>query len=228
MQILIADDDVELCSLLSEYLSQEDMQVDQVHDGQSAINKLSNSSYDLLILDVMMPIMNGINTLAELRKTNPTPIIMLTAKGDKIDRIVGLEMGADDYVAKPCDPRELVARIRAVTRRTKNNGRLLQSDKIKVDDLVVNKKNRQVLLSGNSIALTSTEFDFLIQLLENPGALVSREDLSQKVLGKKIQPHDRSIDMHISNIRKKLGPNSSNLERIKTLRGNGYQYLTEQ
>ncbi len=226
MQILIADDDIELCTLLKEYLEQEGMQVQVCHDGQSAIKLTSDQPFDLLILDVMMPKMNGFDTLSELRKYNSLPVIMLTAKGEKIDRIVGLEMGADDYVAKPCDPRELVARIRAVTRRVSHSASIkIEQESLQFDDLTLNKSNRQVSVANIIIELTSTEFDFLVLLLENAGTLVSREILSQQALGKRLQAFDRSIDMHISNLRKKLGSRKDGDERIKTLRGNGYQYL---
>jgi two-component system response regulator CpxR len=226
MQILIADDDIELCSLLKEYLEQECMQIDLCHDGLTAVEMITEKDYELLILDVMMPVKNGFDTLSEIRKTSSLPIIMLTAKGEKIDRIVGLEMGADDYVAKPCDPRELVARIRAVTRRAQNLSIVSQGkDLLQQGDLVVNRNNRQVLVSDNIVELTSTEFDFLLLLLESAGTLVTRKKLSLNVLGKRLQSFDRSIDMHISNLRKKLGPRSDGQERIKTLRGNGYQYL---
>lgn len=228
MKILIADDDRELCALLKEYLEQEAMQVDLVHDGQAAVELVADKHFDLLILDVMMPKKNGFDSLAELRKSNDLPVIMLTAKGEKIDRIVGLEMGADDYVAKPCDPRELVARIRAVTRRTQKHPEIAScKDVLYQSDVTVNPNNRQVTVSNQTIELTSTEFDFLQLLLENAGKLVSREKLSIEVLGKRLQSFDRSIDMHISNLRKKLGPGKDGLDRIKTLRGNGYQYLIE-
>ena len=229
MKILLTDDDLELCELLKEYLEHEDMQVSLCHDGQSAINTINHSQFDLLILDIMMPIKNGFETLSEIRKTSNLPVIMLTAKGDKIDRIVGLEMGADDYVAKPCDPRELVARIRAVTRRTSaldSHISPIQEHRIQQDDLILDKNNRQVSISENMIELTSTEFDFLVLLLENAGTLVTREKLSKNVLGKTLQAFDRSIDMHMSNLRKKLGLKADQQDRIKTLRGNGYQYLT--
>jgi len=228
MKVLIADDDKELCSLLEEFLEQEAIQVECVHDGQSAIDKLSVDNFDLLILDVMMPQKNGFDTLSELRKNNQIPIIMLTAKGDKIDRIVGLEMGADDYLPKPCDPRELVARIRAVVRRSSHtNEQLLSQEALTEDNLVLTPNNRQVRVADSPIELTSTEFDCLQLLLVNAGTLVSRESLSEKALGKKLQAFDRSIDMHISNIRKKLGLKADGQERIKTLRGCGYQYLVD-
>ena len=228
MKILIADDDVELCVLLKEFLEQEEMNLELVHDGQSAIDRLHTDSYDLLILDVMMPNKNGFDTLSELRKFSPIPVIMLTAKGDKIDRIVGLEMGADDYLPKPCDPRELVARIRAVTRRTHQPPMISKdNDILTQDNLTLNPNNRQVLVESDLVELTSTEFDCLKLLLINAGSLVSREILSEKALGKRLQSFDRSIDMHISNIRKKLGLKADNQERIKTLRGCGYQYLVD-
>jgi len=226
MKILIADDDIELCHLLKEYLEQESMQVQLVHDGAMAIETVKHQTFDLLILDVMMPKMNGFEVLKQLRKSDEIAIIMLTAKGEKVDQIVGLEMGADDYIAKPCDPRELVARIRAVTRRSINKEPYNSAlDKICFDDLTLLKKSREVFITDRMIELTSTEFDFLVLLTEKAGALVSRESLSQNVLGKRLQSFDRSIDMHISNLRKKLGLNSAGTTRIKTLRGNGYQYV---
>jgi len=226
MKILIADDDVELCALLKEYLEQEDMQVILCHDGQSAIRQSTNQVFDLIILDVMMPYKNGFDALSEIRKSNEVPVLMLTAKGDKIDRIVGLEMGADDYVAKPCDPRELVARIRAITRRSQQTATNAVTKSLLVQqDIELNRNNRQVSVAGIAIELTSTEFDFLELLLLNAGSLVSREKLSIDGLGKRLQSFDRSIDMHISNLRKKLGLTKDGQERIKTLRGNGYQYL---
>lgn len=227
MKILLADDDIELCQLLKEYLEQEEMQVFTCHNGLEAVELASQNEFDLLILDVMMPVMNGFDTLSTIRKKSNMPVIMLTAKGDKIDRIVGLEMGADDYVPKPCDPRELVARIKAIMRRTGELNNVSPDKKlIKVDDITLDSKNRQVTLDGKIIELTSTEFDFLELLLSKAGSLVTREKLSSEALGKRLQSFDRSIDMHISNIRKKLGAKKNGQERIKTLRGNGYQYLS--
>ncbi len=225
-QLLIADDDRELCQLLKDYLSAEGFAVDCVYDGQEAIVQITQKNYDLLILDVMMPIKNGFDTLTEIRKNSQLPIIMLTAKGEKIDRIVGLEMGADDYITKPCDPRELVARIRAVTRRTTTlDTAVSETDLLSINDVSLDKNNRQVLLNNLEVELTSTEFDLLYLLMENAGKLVSRETISENCLGKRLQPFDRSIDMHLSNIRKKLGDHAVNKPRVKTIRGNGYQYL---
>lgn len=207
------------------------MHVSICHNGADAIEAIKKNTFDLMVLDVMMPVKNGFDTLSEIRRNNDLPVIMLTAKGDKIDRIVGLEMGADDYVPKPCDPRELVARIRAIARRTNqqqnghSNNLTNGHDKIEQDDVLLNKSNRQVLVNQRPVELTATEFDFLELLLRHSGELVSRETISQEVLGKRLQSFDRSIDMHVSNLRKKLGLRTDGLERIKTLRGNGYQYL---
>jgi two-component system, OmpR family, response regulator CpxR len=226
MNIIIADDDIELCSLLKQYLENENMSVDISHNGQDAVEKISQNEYDLLILDVMMPVLNGFDTLSSLRKSSDLPVIMLTAKGEKIDRIVGLEMGADDYVAKPCDPRELVARIRAITRRTqKPITSAINNEETSLGDIQLSHSTRVVKVSNKVIELTSTEFDFLERLLSNAGNIVTREQLSREVLGKRLQAFDRSIDMHISNLRKKLGERQDGLERIKTIRGNGYQLL---
>ncbi|WOH39501.1 response regulator transcription factor [Thalassotalea fonticola] len=226
MKILIADDDVELCQLLKEYLEQEGMTVQTVPDGHSAIEILNTQVFDILILDVMMPKLNGFDTLKELRTNSDIAVIMLTARGEKVDRITGLEMGADDYIAKPCDPRELIARIRAVTRRSLNiESNKSDSDVMQLDNVTVLKTSRQVMLADDYLELTSTEFDLLLVLIDKAGDLVSREELSQNGLGKQLKVYDRSIDVHVSNLRKKLGPDSQERERIKTVRGTGYQYV---
>jgi len=225
-RLLIADDDQELCQLLCDYLTQEGFSVDMVHDGQSALAKIRQGEFDLLILDVMMPQKNGFEALSELRHFSPLPVIMLTAKGEKIDRIVGLEMGADDYLAKPCDPRELVARIRAVMRRVQPTPAVANSgDSLCIDGLILDSAKRLVTLDGEALDFTSTEFEMLKLLMLNAGNLVTRETLSESCLGKRLQPFDRSIDMHLSNIRRKLGDFALGKERIKTIRGSGYQFL---
>jgi len=215
-KILIADDDIELCDLLKIYLEQEGMQVALVHNGEEAINYCQDNSLDLMILDVMMPIKNGFDTLREIRKKNNLPILMLTAKGDKIDRIVGLEMGADDYVTKPCDPRELTARIRAIIRRTAQSNRSASTENIlTIDDISLNNNSREVLVKNSSIELTSTEFDLLKLLMEKLGQFVTRETISEQILGKRLQSFDRSIDMHVSHLRKKLGLTSNQQDELK-------------
>ncbi len=226
MNILIADDDAELCQLLKQYLEQEGMAVETAADGISAIERLKVKDFDLLILDVMMPRLNGFDTLKTLRMTSDIAIIMLTAKGEKIDRITGLEMGADDYLAKPCDPDELIARIRAVTRRSQATKVDKQDDEvITLDNLTIIKTSRQARLNNELLELTTTEYDLLLLLTDNAGILVSRENLSELGLGKPLQIHDRSIDVHISHLRKKLGEDVFGRERIKTVRGTGYQFL---
>lgn len=226
MNILIADDDAELCQLLKQYLEQEGMAVETAADGISAIERLKVKDFDLLILDVMMPRLNGFDTLKTLRMTSDIAIIMLTAKGEKIDRITGLEMGADDYLAKPCDPDELIARIRAVTRRSQATKVDKQDDEvITLDNLTIIKTSRQAMLNNELLELTTTEYDLLLLLTDKAGILVSRENLSELGLGKPLQIHDRSIDVHISHLRKKLGEDLLGRERIKTVRGTGYQFL---
>jgi len=225
MNILIADDDTDLCCLLKEFLEQEGMTVQTVPDGLAAIEQLKTEVFDLLVLDVMMPKLNGFDTLKALKwLSNDLAIIMLTAKGDKLDRIAGLEMGADDYIAKPCDPRELIARIRAVGKRTKQAKP--REDNIYIDDLTIMKTSRQVLLANKFLDFTSTEYNLLLLLIEKSGLLVSREMLSQHGLGKPLETFERSIDMHVSKLRKKLGVDSQGRKRIKTIRGVGYQYVT--
>lgn len=226
LNLLIADDDIELCELLSDYFARENIAVKTAHNGQEALNALARAKYDLLILDVMMPIKNGFDTLVEVRQRYDIPVIMLTARGEKIDRIVGLEMGADDYVAKPCDPRELLARIRAVVRRSSHHSTpVIEPSALTINGVSLDKTNREVILENEPIECTSTEFEILALLMDKAGNLVTKEQLSEICLGKKLQAFDRSIDMHLSNLRKKIGDFQLNKPRIKTIRGSGYQYL---
>ncbi len=206
-RILLADDDVELCGLLSEYLSQEGFEVDAVHDGAAAVERGRGGEYDIVVLDVMMPKVNGFDALRSLREHTRTPVLMLTARGDDVDRIVGLEMGADDYLPKPCNPRELVARLRAVLRRSQSwfstdDG----SEPVIAGDLVLRPGNREALLSGVPLILTSAEFSVLETLVRRIGRVVAKGDLCEQALGRKLERYDRSIDVHVSNLRKKLGP----------------------
>ncbi|MCL4108052.1 UNVERIFIED_CONTAM: hypothetical protein GTU68_017080 [Idotea baltica] len=209
--------------MLSEYLESENFSVDKVHDGVDGVTKAQNKSYDAIVLDVMMPRMDGFSVLRELRPTNATPVIMLTAKGEDIDRIVGLEMGADDYLPKPCNPRELVARIKAVLRRTQLAPPVL--DEIKTGELEVLPKSRKALYSGKELPLTSSEYNLLEVLARQVGQVVDKETLSEEALGKKLTAYDRSIDMHMSKLRQKLGDDEQQM--IQTVRGMGYQ-LTSQ
>ncbi len=227
-RLLLADDDIELCQLLNEYLSNEGFDISLAHDGSAAAKSILAQDFDLMILDVMLPNLNGFEVLKEVRKESQVPILMLTARGDEIDRIVGLELGADDYIGKPCNPRELTARIRSILRRTeniyKNKNQKLES--IQLSDVKINPSAREVLQNDSPVKLTATEFDILYLLMSHAGHLVDRDQLSEQCLGRKLEPYDRSIDMHISNLRKKLGPNEKDDDRIKTVRGVGYQYVS--
>ena len=228
-RILLIDDDEELCELVSEYLTVEGFTVEAVHDGESGLRKASAREQDLIILDVMLPKKNGFDVLRELRQEeNRIPVLMLTARGDDMERIVGLEIGADDYLAKPFNPRELVARLRAILRRTQNSPAAaedaLPAEKIQIDDVEVSLSARSARREGEDLNLTSVEFDLLAELLKNAGKVVKKEDLNQKVLGRRLSPFDRSLDMHISNLRKKLGARAGGEERIKTIRSVGYIY----
>ncbi len=229
-KILIIDDDVELCELLEEYLTGQEFMVEKLHDGKEGLEYGLKTIPDLIILDVMLPGMNGFEVLRGLRAESTIPIIMLTAKGEEIDRIVGLELGADDYLPKPFNPRELLARVRAVFRRIGKSDKdsTEEGHRIEVGDVVLDKNTQTVYKDSEQITLTSVEFQILKILLENAGKVVERPDLSEKVLGRRLSYDDRSIDVHLSNLRKKLGHKLGDLERIKTVRGTGYLYVKLQ
>jgi len=225
-KILLADDDVELSEMLVEYLTIEGFTVDTTHDGKSALEKAETGHYDLIILDVMMPELNGFDVLRQLRNHSQVPVLMLTARGEDVDSIVGLEIGADDYLAKPCNPRVLVAHIRAILRRTESvNESAIPSEDLRLDDLEVQRGKRQVLINAQPVTMTSTEYSVLLVLLEHAGHVVNKQTLSQQALGRELSSYDRSLDMHVSNLRKKLGTTTDGQERITTVRGIGYQYL---
>jgi len=225
-KVLIIDDDEELCELVSEYLSVEGFETEAVHDGETGLKRALTGEYGLAILDVMLPKMSGFEVLRSLRTNSKMPVLMLTARGDDMERIVGLEIGADDYLPKPFNPRELVARLRAILRRvqTADEEAPHLPEKLQVDDLELSIPSRSVRIEGEELNLTSVEFDLLTVLLEHAGKIVKKEDLSEKVLERKLSPFDRSLDMHISNLRKKLGERNDGGERIKTIRSVGYIY----
>ncbi len=225
-RILIIDDDEELCELVSEYLAGEGFQTAAVHDGENGLERALSNEYDLVTLDVMLPKKNGFDVLRELRRESSVPVLMLTARGEDNERIVGLETGADDYLAKPFNPRELAARLRAILRRveTQKEAAPLEDDKLKVGDVEIQISARSVVKNGEEVNLTSVEFDLLKELLKHAGRVVKKEDLSETVLERKLSPFDRSLDMHISNLRKKLGVRADQSERIKTVRSVGYIY----
>jgi two-component system response regulator CpxR len=223
--ILLADDDVELSDLLREYFESEGLDVRVAYDGEKALQEARQPGLDLMVLDIMMPEMNGMDVLKELRRDSRLPVIMLTARGDDMDRILGLELGADDYVPKPCNPRELLARIRAVMRRAPAAQQTdVEHGLIVTDDLELNQGNRTLTRGGEAVELTSTEFSILMELLQHRGEVVSKRDLYVSALGREPVPHDRSVDMHVSNLRRKLGPDPRGENRIETIRGIGYQY----
>jgi len=228
-QILLIDDDEELCELVSEYLTVEGFETEAVHDGASGLKKAASGKYDLITLDVMLPKMNGFDVLRALRETSKVPVLMLTARGDDMERIVGLEIGADDYLPKPFNPRELVARIRAILRRVSEaeDNPTASAEKIQVEDIEVSISARSAKRNGEDLGLTAVEFDLLAALLREAGKVVKKEDLSEKVLDRKLSPYDRSLDMHISNLRKKLGERADGDERIKTIRSVGYIYTVD-
>ncbi|WP_288108812.1 response regulator transcription factor [Limnobacter sp.] len=222
-KILHIDDDIELGDMLCQYLQGEGFEAEHCPSPVEGLKKLESGSYNLVILDVMMPEQSGLDTLKAIRAKMNIPVIMLTAKGDNIDRIIGLELGSDDYVPKPCMPREIVARVRAVLRRISEPTNPNQS--LELGPLVVNPGKRKVILDGQDIDLTSAEFNLLTLLVRQAGQVVSKETLSEEGLGKKLERFDRSVDVHLSNIRNKLGLSGESPSALvlHTIRGKGYQ-----
>jgi len=226
--VLIVDDDVELCELVTEYLTQEGYAVECVYEGVAALQRLTADTPDLVVLDVMLPGLNGFEVLRRIRDRSQVPVIMLTARGEEVDRVVGLELGADDYLPKPFSPRELTARMRAVLRRVhhavaaRESGR---AEALVVGDLSLDLGARTVKVHGDEVRLTGVEFGLLERLVRSAGAVVDRGDLSREILGRRASTFDRSLDVHLSNLRKKLGPLTDGSERIKTVRGVGYIYV---
>jgi two-component system, OmpR family, response regulator CpxR len=237
-RLLLIDDDVEFCELLRQFLHKEGFDISASHTGEHGVGRLESESFDLVLLDIMLPGINGLESLRRIRAQSSVPVLMLTAKGEDIDRIVGLELGADDYLPKPCNTRELLARIHAVLRRTRGAppGRG-EPARLSVGDVELDMGARVVRRDGQVVELTGVEFDLLALLLREAGQVVSRERLFKEVLGRAAWPDDRSLDMHISNLRKKLGhkigggkateateATEATTERIKTVRGHGYVY----
>jgi len=221
-RVLIVDDDVQLCRLLAERLGTEGFTIEAVHDGVRGLERALSLEHALVVLDLMLPGMGGLELLRRLRTKSPIPVLILTARGEDIDRILGLEIGADDYVPKPFNPRELVARVRAILRRTSNPGPA--ASPLITGDIRLDPQSREATLKDTPLNLTSVEFTLLELLLRQAGHVVTREHLTESVLGRKLGPFDRVIDVHISNIRKKLGP-SDHGQRIKSIRGSGYLFV---
>jgi len=228
--ILIIDDDTDLCDLLRDYLTPEGFVVEAVYNGSDGVELAVSGRYSLVVLDVMLPGINGFEVLRRIRAASRIPVLMLTARGEDVDRIVGLEIGADDYLPKPFNPRELVARIRAVLRRAESEPQSqVQADtgRLIVGDIELVTGTRTVLRGGQKVELTSVEFAILETLLRLAGQVVSRDDLVKQALGRNLSAYDRSIDVHVSSLRKKLGQRIDESERIKTVRNIGYQYSAE-
>jgi len=227
-RLLVIDDDTELCELVAEYLRPEGFEVEAVHDGEQGVERVLSGEHTLIVLDVMLPGLNGFEVLRRIRAGSRVPVLMLTARGEAVDRIVGLEIGADDYLPKPFNPRELVARIHAILRRTASApapaGTAPGVSTLVVGDVELDPGSRTARRSGQPVALTGVEFTLLEALLRGAGRVIGRHELSKTVLGRRLMPYDRSLDMHVSNLRKKLGHMSGRRERIKTVRGLGYIY----
>jgi two-component system response regulator CpxR len=221
-RVLIVDDDVELCRLLVERLSTEGFAIETAHDGPRGLERALSGEHALVVLDLMLPGIGGLDVLRRVRAQSPVPVLILTARGEDIDRILGLEIGADDYVPKPFNPRELLARIRAILRRTTPSA--TSSVPLVVGDLRLDPAAREVRLNDKPVDLTGVEFELLETLLRAAGRVLTREQLTESVLGRKLGPFDRVIDVHVSHVRRKLGPAQGG-ERIKAVRGSGYLFV---
>ncbi len=230
LHILLVDDDTELCELLAEFLENDSFQVSSCHDGFSALEALQKDhQFSIVVLDIMMPRINGLEALQAIRAQHNVPVIMLTGRGGDIDRIVGLEMGADDYLGKPCNPRELAARVRAVLRR----GQLyVNSDAnsifLKIHGIELNRAQRQVKVHDQLIELTGAEFNVLALLMQSAGRILSKKELTEKVLQRKLVAYDRSIDVHVSRLRQKLAKAGQGKNLVRAIRGLGYQMDAEE
>ena len=218
-RVLIIDDDIELCQLLAARMIDEGFEIEAVHDGARGLERALSREHSLVVLDLMLPKVGGLDVLRRVREQSPIPVLILTARGEDVDRILGLEIGADDYLPKPFNPRELIARIRAILRRSVRVA--AGAHPLIVGDLRLDPASREARIQNQLLSLTSVEFALLEMLMQHAGRIVTREELTEAVLGRKLGPFDRVIDVHVSNIRKKLGP-SQGVERIKAIRGSGY------
>ena len=228
--LLVIDDDTVFCELLTDFLKPEEFEVTRVHDGEEGLERAlaRAGEYDLIILDLVLPGMNGFEVLQRIRSRVETPVLMLTGSHEEMDRVLGLEMGADDFLTKPFNPRELVARVRAILRRTKHgpdkHPRLSGAERIVIGDVELDSGSRVVRCSGKPLELTYVEFNFLEMLIRAAGQVVTRDQLAEKVLGRALSPYDHSMYVHLSSLRKKLGHEFGGIQRIRTVRGVGYLY----
>lgn len=221
-RVLLIDDDEELCEMLAEYLEAEGFDVTSAHNGEDGVQQALTGDADAVVLDIMLPGQSGLESLRQIRQQSLVPVLMLTAKGDDVDRIVGLELGADDYLPKPCNPRELVARLRAVLRRATPGA---SRETLRVGEVTLRSAERVAEWAGERMALTSTEFNLLETLARQAGRVVSKEEISERVLGHPLSRYDRSVDVHVSNLRRKLGQLPDGRSPIQTVRGIGYQLV---
>lgn len=222
--MLLVDDDTELCNMLQSYVAYEGFNLDTEHDGGAAVDKILYGGYDLVILDIMLPKQSGFEVLKSVREHSTVPVLMLTARGEDVDSIVGLELGADDYLAKPCSPRVLVAHIRAILRRSQIPAETNEEEEVSIGNIALHPHSRTVYCEQNPVGLTSTEFTILETLMRNAGTVVDKNELSEIALGRRLAHFDRSLDVHISNVRKKLGFIAEQNQCIKTVRNVGYIY----
>jgi len=235
--LLLVDDDTELCAMLAEYLEHEGFRVDAVHSGAAALQTLEQSTPDLMVLDIMMPGMSGLELLQQLRPRTSVPVLMLTGRGEAIDRILGLEMGADDYLSKPCHPRELLARVKAILRRCDGttaedelaDETVLPTRRLQLEGICLDPGQREADYAGQSLQLTSAEFNVLACLMQHAGRVLSKAELTRWVLHRELGAYDRAIDVHVSRVRQKLAAAvGEERELIKTVRGQGYQFVRSQ
>ena len=226
MKLLMIDDDTGLCELLSEYLSAQGFSIQTAHDGQQGLEFALQNDYALILLDVMLPSIDGFEVLKQLRQSKLTPVIMLTAKGEDFDRIFGLELGADDYIPKPFNHRELLARVKAITRRIEHINSVSNNNnkKLSLNGITINFAAREASVNNTTLTLTGTEYEILALLVKHAPDVISKEQISEEVLGRRLASFDRSIDMHVSNIRKKIAEHIAG-EKIKTIRGTGYVFI---
>jgi DNA-binding response OmpR family regulator len=229
-RVLLVDDDADLTAMLSQYLTREGFEVNAVHDGEAGVAEAAKGGYAIVVLDIMLPRLSGIEALRRIRASSNVPVLMLTARGDNIDRIIGLDMGADDYVPKPCTPGELVARIRAILRRTEGrepSGTADSPRMLQAGELMLWPGSRRAMWRGRALELTGTEFSLLEVLARHAGQLVSKQDISLQAFDRPLARFDRRIDVHISSIRQKLGTRPDGQSWIQSVRGLGYQLLED-
>ncbi len=221
-RLLLVEDDVELCEILTEYFSAEGFQVESAHDGVRGLERARSGEHAIVILDLLLPGIRGLDVLRQLRTDSNIPVVILTARGEDVDRIVGLELGADDYLPKPFNSRELVARVRAILRRARPQD---AGTRIDVGDVTLEPLTRQAWRDGQPLSLTMAEFVLLEAFLRHAGQVLSREQIAEQVLGRRLASFDRSIDVHVSNLRKKLGDATGAREHIRAVRGEGYVFV---